>query len=363
MSSARWAQLLLAAATLGLVVGCGSDDDESNGNTTSDPCNQVDCGDHGTCNPDTGTCSCSTGYVGDDCASCADGYVPEGDACVAAECTGNDECDDGVTCNGMETCNDGVCEAGTAVSCQQNATCQEPDGTCDCDEGFVPDGSTCIAALEIIGEWIDDWGFSHDVAQETWKMGDSVFHIAQFENETDFLVAQNDAANEWSPELWSRFDWTFDSSDLYYCQIAYDAADEATAVANTSADRTDLAAGCAGSPWSKLDERLEIIGSYVDDYDSTHDVTQTLWTMDSSVFHITQFDNEADFLVAQNDAANEWNAELWSRFDWTFDGSDLYYCQIAYDAADEATAAANTSADQADLTTGCAGFAWTKLTN
>jgi len=301
MSSARWGQLLLVAATLGFVAGCGSDDEDSD-NANPDPCDQVDCGSHGTCSPETGICECDMGYLpeGDGCVAaecsgnaacddgnacngeetctsgkcqggtpvscsanatcqdpdgtcaCDDGYHDDGDQCLADECSGNDDCEDGVVCNGQETCNGGICEAGTAVSCQENAICQEPDGTCVCDSGFVPDGSVCVAELEIIGDWIDDWAIFHDVAQDTWTMDGSVFHITQFDNDADFLVAQNDAANAWNPELWSRFDWTFDSSALYYCQIAYDAPDEATAAANSAADRADLATGCGGFSWSKL---------------------------------------------------------------------------------------------------------------
>ena len=424
MSPIRWVQHVLPVTFLALV-GCGSDDEGNDRNVSPDPCDQVFCGGHGICQPETGSCACDTGYAGSDCSSCAGGFMPNGDGCVAAECTDNAQCDDGVTCNGAETCSSGrcrsgaaidcvanascrepsgtcacdngyhldygqclkdvcsandecddglacngeescsggVCRAGTPVSCQANATCQEPNGSCTCDDGFTSEGSTCVALLDVLGAWIDDWGSFHDVTYESWTIDTSVFHITQFDNDAAFLVAQNDAANEWNGDLWSRFDWTHDGADLYYCQVAYDAADEASAAANTSADRTDLSTGCAGFGWSKLSVRLEIIGSYVDDWGYAHDVTQDRWDNEGSVFHITQFDNDADFLVAQNDASNAWNAELWSRFDWTHDGAELYFCQSAYDAADEATAAANTSADRADLATGCAGFGWSKLTS
>jgi hypothetical protein len=181
-TTALFCALLLALSLLG--GGCGGD---------GDPCRDVDCGAHGSCDAGSGACVCDTGYSGAACDACATGYHAEGDACAAD--------------------------------------------------------------LEIAGAWVDDWGTSHDIAQDSWTMGDDVFHISQLDNEADFLVAQNDAANAYNPDLWSRFDWTWHEDQLYYCQIAYDAADEATAAGNQDADRSDLETGCAGFAWSLLTPR------------------------------------------------------------------------------------------------------------
>jgi hypothetical protein len=117
--------------------------------------------------------------------------------------------------------------------------------------------------------------------------------------------------------------------------------------------------GCSGG---SEEQDLEIIGSYVDEWDGAHEIGLQTWSTMGSVFHISQYSNLDDFLVAQNDPANEYNPDLWSRFDWTWDGADLYYCQIAYDAASEVAALAADGADRADLATGCNDFAWSKLT-
>jgi len=123
--------------------------------------------------------------------------------------------------------------------------------------------------------------------------------------------------------------------------------------------------GCGGDDGDE--EELEIVGTYYDGF-SSHAVTGTTWTMTAtgiatSLFHITSFSNSDDFLVAENDANNEWGAGKFSRFDWTHDGAELYMCQIAFDAASQAEAAAATGADRTDLTDkGCAGFPWSKLT-
>jgi hypothetical protein len=333
-------------------------------NGSDDACEDVSCGSNGICNPDSGACDCDAGYRGAFCDECASGYHDEAGACVVDACQGDGGCDDGLACNGPEVCNGGQCQQGFGVQCEDNAHCEEPNGDCLCDEGYQEVGGICLEdvdPIEIIGSWADDWGFSHEISETTWDNAGSVFHISQYDNLAGYLVAQNDAANAWNPDLWSRFDWTWHADQLHYCQLAYDAASEADALAATGADRADLLAGCGGFAWSRLSEPLAINGSWVDDYAYSHVIAQTTWTNGDSVFHVSQFDNQAEYLVAQNDAANAWNPDLWSRFDWTWDVDQLYYCQIAYDAASESDALAATGADRADLATGCGGFSWSQL--
>ena len=106
---------------------------------------------------------------------------------------------------------------------------------------------------------------------------------------------------------------------------------------------------------------LEIVGSYTDEYGDTHEITEDTWTNAAGSFAIAEYKNEADWLVAQNDEANEFNPGLWSRFDWAWDGDTLYYCQSVYDA-ETIDDAVEGSADATDLMTGCGGFAWTNMT-
>ncbi len=224
-----------------------------------DSCADVDCGSHGVCNPDTGTCDCNAGYAGTACAACADGYHDEGGECVAAECSDDADCRDGNACNGLEECVGGACRSGTQISCPDNAHCEEPDGDCVCDGGFLPEGGECVAGLEIIGSYVDNYGGDHEITQIGWSMVIGVyellFHITYIDNQSQFLVAHNDGNNEFSPNLWSRFDWTRHAGSLWYCQIAFDVANESDARAATGADRTDpTTGGCGGGSWSRLDD-------------------------------------------------------------------------------------------------------------
>lgn len=140
-------------------------------------------------------------------------------------------------------------------------------------------------------------------------------------------------------------------------------SDDATAPTTTD-DTGDTTAGdtTTDATTGEPVEAPEIAGAYTDEYGSMHTVDALAWTIDTAVFHVLAVDNAADHLVAQNDAANEYFPELYSRFDWHVEDKAVYYCQTAYDAPSEAAAEATTPADGADLVMGCAGFPWTLLT-
>jgi len=114
---------------------------------------------------------------------------------------------------------------------------------------------------------------------------------------------------------------------------------------------------------------LAIIGTYADEY-SSHEISAEQWVIqymnttptEPSIFRVERFDNEAGYLVAQNDEANEYAPGAWSRFDWLLNGEELWYCQIAYEA-ESAEDAEAMSADPSDPSmTGCGGFPWSLLT-
>jgi hypothetical protein len=115
------------------------------------------------------------------------------------------------------------------------------------------------------------------------------------------------------------------------------------------------------------DSAPTIVGTYTDGYE-TQQIAAATWTIATSVFHLSQVDNVQLFAIAQNDCANPCYGGVcyggeWSRFDWTFDAAhSLWYCQTAYDAASAEQALQTPAANAQNLDTGCAGFAWSKLT-
>lgn len=112
------------------------------------------------------------------------------------------------------------------------------------------------AGLEIAGAWVDDFGGTHDISETTWDMAFALFAITGYDNDGDWLVARNDAENDFAPGLWSRMDWTHDGTDHWFCQTLFDATSEQAAREVPRADDTDPATGgCGGFPWSMLTPR------------------------------------------------------------------------------------------------------------
>ena len=130
---------------------------------------------------------------------------------------------------------------------------------------------------------------------------------------------------------------------------------------DTATGDTDDAAGTQGSP------SLEIVGSWLDDFGTAHDIDESAWiqqfgSYDPLVFHVIIWDNSGGWLVAQNDADAAYSAGLYSRFDWTWDADRLYVCQAVFDAATEADAQDAPQSDGGDLQgAGCGGFPWSAL--
>ncbi|HOI10954.1 MAG TPA: hypothetical protein PK313_10815 [Myxococcota bacterium] len=118
-------------------------------------------------------------------------------------------------------------------------------------------------------------------------------------------------------------------------------------------------AGCETS-----DSALEIEGTYTDPWGGAVEITSDQVTLAGmGRYLVASFDNGGNWLVAQNAADNDYNPDLWSRFDWTEHAGSLYLCQTAYAAATEAAARDTAPADPSDPANGgCGGFAWTLLT-
>ena len=228
------------------------------------------------------------------------------------------------------------------------------------------DGDGAAAELKVRGEFTDNWDVAHVISSTEWTVGSDSYSISAFDNQGEFVVAQNGSENAYDPGMWSRFDLAFVGNALYYCQTGYAEESEQAAMELERSDDSDPATtGCGGEfAWSQLsDDYLEWQGSWTDEWKQAYAVASDSVSVGTSTFAVAQYDSSADFLVAQNGSANEYNPDLWSRFDWTYVGNDLYVCQSAYDAADEQSAVDAPAADASDpANSGCGGdFAWSKL--
>ena len=151
------------------------------------------------------------------------------------------------------------------------------------DTGTTDTGADAGTTNDILGVWVDGFGGSHWITEDRWQSGwgPGALRFAALEWDTDamWLVAQNDSDNAFNPDLFSRFEWTFDGEQLYYCQSVFDGASADEARDAERADAADLDAGCSGFGWSSLTAGqgdLAILGEYTDGF-GTHTIG-TNWT-------------------------------------------------------------------------------------
>ncbi len=126
-----------------------------------------------------------------------------------------------------------------------------------------------------------------------------------------------------------------------------------------------------GATDSTGEAALEIAGSWFEDFGDgtgiTHNIDEDSWDQLSdfgdSLFAIDSYDNPGRWVVALGDANNEFNPNLYSKFNWAWDDDSdvLYYCTAVFDAQTVEAAQAAPDADSADLMTGCGGFPWSRL--
>jgi hypothetical protein len=113
---------------------------------------------------------------------------------------------------------------------------------------------------------------------------------------------------------------------------------------------------------------VPITAHYTDDYDTSHVIDSIQWEItypetQPNLFIISSVNQEAMYLIAQNAESNEFDSELWSRFDWHVDDlGGIWYCQTTYNAvsaqaAEDSMVADHTQVDQS----GCGSFPWTQL--
>jgi hypothetical protein len=227
--------------------------------------------------------------------------------------------------------------------------------------------------LSITGTYVDDFGGVHRISDGTyilgWAPNESVTNISAYDNAAGWVVGQNTADHPWNPDAWSRFDWTEVEGALYVCQSVFDGESEADALSAAPSDASDpTTGGCGGSfPWSALTEgqgALAVLGVWVDGDGVVYDLSDEsgVWTLGADTFAQDSYDNELQYAVAHNGAANPESAGLWSRFDWAWEEGTLYLCHTTASAADAAAAEqASAPSSTSPATSGCNGGAWIEL--
>lgn len=264
---------------------------------------------------------------------------------------------------------------GTPDAASQDAASQDAGTTADAgttpDAAVSPDAPS-IEPPSIVGAYDTNFGgfvrVTETGADFSWYAdGDVVW--TTWSNEEQYLIGQNASTDPFNPDRFSRFDFAEVDGILYWCQTAFDAADEAAALSTPRADDSDPATmGCGGAfAWTALTPGqgpLPLVGTWSDPFGQIHDVSATQWiTDDAFTYELLRFDNANEFAIAQNGEGTGDAEGAYSRFDWTWVDGVFWYCQIAFDAASEAAAEAVDTANRDALSTdGCNGFSWSELT-
>lgn len=116
--------------------------------------------------------------------------------------------------------------------------------------------------------------------------------------------------------------------------------------------------GSAGPP-------TDIVGEFVDDYGIEYDITASLWIQGMSTrYHIVEWNVEAQYALARNDAENSSESDLWTRIDWVFlEDSDFEwaFCYAVYDADSLDEARTSSPSNRNAPRTGCNGFPFSRM--
>ena len=109
------------------------------------------------------------------------------------------------------------------------------------------------------------------------------------------------------------------------------------------------------------------LGSFEDDYKSTHVITAEEWRHGRAArYRIVKWNVAEQYLIAQNDANNPSDPKLWTRIDWMPLPTEMApytwaFCMSAYKAASAEEAEKAAIARRQTPRTGCNGFPFTRM--
>jgi len=121
-----------------------------------------------------------------------------------------------------------------------------------------------VLAPSIDGFYKDNFNGFQLVGKKIWisggNFGELLFHYCKTINTQNYLVAQNDASNNYNPNKYSRFEWIVLGDDAWYCQQVFSADTEVGAEdfnkypKADSSDPEKIGCGKDGQfPWTKME--------------------------------------------------------------------------------------------------------------
>ena len=118
--------------------------------------------------------------------------------------------------------------------------------------------------------------------------------------------------------------------------------------------------GASGTP------PAELLGTFQDDYGSTHHVTASAWRHGThSTYEVLSWHSDSQYFIARNASTNRSGGGLYTRIDWMplrdMAPYTLAFCLSAYEANTPAEAAATRVANRSTPKTGCNRFPFSRL--
>ena len=232
-------------------------------------------------------------------------------------------------------------------------------------------------ANTLSGKFTDRLTLMHDVSETAWNVtypgvGTCVRTITDMDSSVGSATYFEGNANCFNA---SKYGKTFFVSDgtgsFWYCDyLSGKTAASEVLQAGRPDSTTPATGGCNGSAWGKLtpsDANLALNGSYTDNWSSSHQFTNTLWTTSGCTYAIIYYDNVNGFLLYQQQG----DAACWAANNYKFgkvfwavsSANKLYYCQLLYDKVSYLTVANDTGKPSYTnpAASGCSGFSWTQL--
>lgn len=108
-----------------------------------------------------------------------------------------------------------------------------------------------------IGNFTDDYGSNYTITSKEWVQDKRVkYHLLQYNNTENFLIAKNDEANPSDGGLYTRIDiMYFENMEPWhwgYCLTVFKASTVQEAINTASADRANPRKGCNRYPFSRM---------------------------------------------------------------------------------------------------------------
>ncbi|MEO7983366.1 MAG: hypothetical protein ABI688_04715 [Bacteroidota bacterium] len=123
-------------------------------------------------------------------------------------------------------------------------------------------GQSKSAPSSLLGNFTDDYGISYSINDILWVQHPNIkYHIIQWNEQEQYLVARNDVANPSEAGLYTRIDYMyFEKMEPFkwgFCLTVYNAKTQKEALTTAKADRQNPRKGCGGYPFSRMKKKTD----------------------------------------------------------------------------------------------------------